>query len=290
MPNSPAGKKSLAGKTSPESELDNTLENKQSTVPSGDNAVIHLLNGDALQSRFPAEITGQQLVMRECLIDGPATKASGSALYTQRSNYLQKYDSGGDFPDYHEFVVPTFEKLMGLSGGESVYCWFEHDLFCQCNLWFCLFLLSHSKAGSVYLVQPNQGNEYSYAGMSNTELSESLKHATLLSLDEINSFAELWLAYAAKDLAQMTAIASRAFSRFSFVKSAVNAELARVPDQQGLGEPERVLCKIMNELYSGKMQQKAEFSTVFREFSRQMGRYSFGDLQVKAMFDQLRAN
>ena len=119
MPNSPAGKKSPAGKTSPESELGNTIENKQIPVPSDDNAVIHLLNGDALQSRFPAEITGQQLVMRECLIDGPATKASGSALYTQRSNYLQKYDSGGDFPDYHEFVVPTFETTNGLKMAEK---------------------------------------------------------------------------------------------------------------------------------------------------------------------------
>ncbi|REL27317.1 hypothetical protein DXX93_12580 [Thalassotalea euphylliae] len=266
------------------------VNNLPNAVSSDEHSVIHLLNGDVLLRRFPAEITGEQLVMRECLIDGPATKASGTALYAQRSDYLQKYANGEDFPDYHEFVVPTFDKLMELSGEEAVFCWFEHDLFCQCNLWFCLFLLLQGKANPVYLVQPNQGNEYCYAAMSNAELVTSFERAVPLSRDDINSFAALWLAYAAKDHAQMTAIASRALSHFSFVAAAVNAELARVPDQQGLGEPERVLCQIMHELSSGSKQQGPEFSAVFSEFSRQMERYSFGDLQVKAMFDELRAS
>ena len=34
---------------------------------------FHVLNGDALKEQFPPTITGDIIVIRECLVDGPVT-------------------------------------------------------------------------------------------------------------------------------------------------------------------------------------------------------------------------
>ncbi|WP_448555845.1 hypothetical protein [Thalassotalea montiporae] len=249
--------------------------------------VIHLLNGDALKQRFPATINGEQLVMRECLIDGPSTAMVGEKLFQQRAEYLKQYAVDNTFPDYFSYVVPTFTKLASVTSGDKIYCWFEHDLFCQCNLWFCLNFLATTSAKDIYLVTPNQGNEYSFANMSDNELTDALDKAVNLTVDEVQCFAQLWLAYAVKNYAEMTQFANALGERFSFVQAAVNAELARTPDSQGLGKPERVLREIISELSASSDHQTAEFGAVFRKFSQQMGIYGFGDLQVKAMYEKI---
>jgi hypothetical protein len=130
-------------------------------------------------------------------------------------------------------------------------------------------------------VRPNKGNEYSFASMSKEELVTALDNSQSIDSEQLALLAELWRLYQQKDHQQMLAIANQLHKTLPFLIPAIEAQQRRTPDEHGLGYPERKLLAVMKELNS------VEFVDVFRAFSAQEGIYSFGDLQVKQMFDRL---
>ena len=50
---------------------------------------VHVLNGDALLNQFPESLTGERLVMRECMIEGPLNGASLESFYQERIEFLK---------------------------------------------------------------------------------------------------------------------------------------------------------------------------------------------------------
>ena len=56
---------------------------------------------------------------------------------------------------YRDRVVPEFRKIISIPKDETVYLWFEDDLFCQINMWFAVHLLYTShQPEKVYWVRP----------------------------------------------------------------------------------------------------------------------------------------
>ncbi len=249
------------------------------------NKTTHILNGDALREFFPAEIAtevdGEIIVARECLIDGDVQGDSFEEFMANRAAVI------GQYPDctpqqYLQTTVPEFSKIRALTIDDTVVCWFEEDLFCQINFWYVCYLLTRdSSAQQVFLVRPNSGNEYSFAHMSALELLDAFQNKARLSEQQLEHLANLWLAYQQKNWQQLAQIGDALNSEFGFIKAAVQAQLDRLPDASGLGLPERELLAIM------RAQQNLSFASAFQEFYQAMAIYSFGDLQVKAMYDRL---
>ena len=245
----------------------------------------HILNGDALKQRFPQSVGGEIIVARECLVDGNVQGNDFETLMNNRAAFT------GQYPEcttegYYLNTVPEFKKIIDIDKGCQINCWFEDDLFCQVNFWYVLFLIfqNHQKV-TVYLVRPNQGNEYSFGDMSLSELTLAFQHRTIISAEHLVMLSELWPSYQNSvhnnEHNKLSQIAESLEDELPFLLPAVNAHIARTPDESGLGYPERVLLEIINA------QEFPSFGATFRAFNQKMALYSFGDLQVKAMYDLL---
>lgn len=247
------------------------------------NLQYHILNGDSLKQRFPQSIDGEIIVARECLVDGNVEGSDFELLMSNRAKFIGQYPECMS-EDYYEKTVPEFKKIIALNADCEITCWFEDDLFCQVNFWYVLFLLSQQSIECdhrIYLARPNKGNEYSFGHMSLSELTEAFNRRRFISPEQLVMLGELWPSYQKNDHGKLSQIANLIKDEFPFLLPAVNAHIARTPDESGLGYPDRVLLEIINT------QTQSTFKTVFRAFHQRMALYSFGDLQVKAMYDRL---
>lgn len=243
----------------------------------------HILNGDSLKLQFPRTIVGEIIVARECLVDGNVQGHDFDSLMNNRANFISQFPECTP-EDYYVKTVPEFKKIISLNSGSEITCWFEDDLFCQANFWYVLFLLSQKNTEReyrIFLARPNKGNEYSFGHMSLSELTEAFNNRRLISAEQVAMLRELWPNYQNNDHDKLRDIAKRLKDHFPFLLPAVNAHIARTPDENGLGYPERVMLEIINA------QKTPTFKTVFRVFHQRMALYSFGDLQVKVMYDRL---
>ena len=255
----------------------------QKPNPQHSNSRYHILNGDELKHQFPQSIDGEIIVARECLVDGNVEGNDFESLMSNRAKFIDQYPECTS-EDYYLKTVPEFKKVIALSSTSEITCWFEDDLFCQVNFWYVLFLLSQKKIGGerrIYLARPNNGNEYSFGHMSQSELIVAFQNRTLIFAEHLAQLGKLWPNYQQNNHSELSQIADSLKGEFPFLLPAVDAHIARTPDESGLGYPERVLLEII------KAQTQPTFKTVFRAFYQKMPLYSFGDLQVKAMYDRL---
>ncbi|NBC64259.1 MAG: hypothetical protein GVY07_01180 [Bacteroidetes bacterium] len=52
-----------------------------------------ILNGDALKGQFPVRVSGEIIVCRECLVDGPVNGETLDNLFERRANFIaNSYD------------------------------------------------------------------------------------------------------------------------------------------------------------------------------------------------------
>ena len=245
------------------------------------NNIYHILNGDSLKNQFPKSISGELIVARECLVDGNIQGEDINELFLNREKYLESY-SQVPAGTYFESTVPEITKITNIPADSVIYCWFEDDLFCQANFWFVLHLLVEKlSVDEVFLVRPSKGNEYSFGHMNTENLQKAFLQASLLSSVELEELSNLWCLYQNENYSDMLTIAENFTKKFNFLVPAIKAQIDRLPDSNGLGRPERSLLAIMKEL------KTEDFPAVFSVFHQREAIYSFGDLQVKRMFDEL---
>src|SRR5215210_3615464 len=102
---------------------------------------IHVLAGDALAENFnKTGIDGEVAVCRECLIEGDVKAENLNDFWEIRADFIVSV-YGENKEKYFETVADEFRKLNNLTPGAEVNLWFEYELFCQTNMWFCLDLL-----------------------------------------------------------------------------------------------------------------------------------------------------
>lgn len=257
--------------------------------------IVHILNGDALADRFPKEVTGELVIARECLVDGDVPNLPFEAFMKARAEFISQYpQSQCSAQQYLDSSVPEFEKIRQLTHNDEVNLWFEEDLFCQVNLWYVISLiLNDTDIKTLALIRPNCGNEYNFSAMSNEELQNALISKQVLSASEMKLLAQCWENYQAHNYTGFDSLLTKLPNSLKFLQNAIEAELARQPDESGLGLPERTLLNIMKKIASAKNSSgniqatKPCFSEVFQAFYPKMMVYSFGDLQVKCMYDDL---
>lgn len=246
---------------------------------------VHILNGDALLEQFPKILLGERLVVRECLMEGPANAPLPDDFYQMRANYLKSVHPGMGVVEYFTRTVPDLETIRQLPVNAQVILWFEDDLFCQVNFWFVCHLMNlRPHRREVYLVRPNEKNRYAFGGMTTDELQEAFLNRTPLRLGDQQVLQHLWKAFAIGDLPTMKRAALTIGSRIRAVKEAVAFYEASLPSAGFRGRPRETLLTIMKEL------QTQEFEPVFQEFRRREACYGYTDLQVKRFISELVDN
>ncbi len=237
----------------------------------------HILNGDALKEQFPTEkVSGEIIVTRECLIEGPANAKDLNEFFKIRSKFFEEvYGSSV----YRSFTLSEFEKIISINGGD-VHLWFEEDLFCQTNLWFVCSLL-YEKPLNVFLVSPKDALQYGFGGFNTEELYQLFQEKQRLTEIQLNQFTLLWFAYQASDLERLLKLGVQMSTEFPFIMKAIAAHFDRIPKNGNPGKPYQIIANIIRE------KSTKDFSIVFQEFVKRAPIYGFGDLQVKRIYDSV---
>lgn len=231
---------------------------------------MHVLPGDALVETFKKTgIEGEIAVCRECLIDGDSTAENLTDFWRERENYLgAAYPDSGDF--YAENVKSEFEKLLKVSAEDEVNLWFEYELFCQANMWFCLSLLKDKNA-DIFRVAPVVRGENDlwkgFGDLSESDLEKCFKQKIRFSDEDILLGVNLWEAYQNKDFQGLERLSETESDCFPYLEKVCRAAIEMQT------RPKERLQEIISE--------GTDFREIFQKFRETEGVYGFGDAQVK---------
>ncbi len=238
---------------------------------------IHVLAGDTLVETFEkTDIEGEIVVCRECLIDGDSAANSLDEFWRKRENYLAAaYPQTDDF--YRENVQTEFEKLLNVSAGDEINLWFEYELFCQTNMWFCLSLVQ-DKDANVSRVAPVVRSKSDlwkgFGGLSESDLEKCFANRTAFSDEDILLGANLWKAFQNKDTNRLADLSETKTACFPYLKEVCQAAIELQI---------RPKARLQTIISAGE----THFRKVFEEFNKTEGVYGFGDLQVKRICEEI---
>lgn len=233
--------------------------------------ILHVLPGDAIVEAFrEANIPGEIIVCRECLIEGPVAADNLYEFWKQRREFLETV-----YPEskisFAEQVVGEFVKLVDLPEETEVNLWFEHELFCQVNMWFCLRLLRETKA-KVFRVAPMVKSDDDIWNGFGEDLDECFSRRMRLEPQDIEFGIDLWRAYQNGDNDELLRLSEAGNGNFQYLCEVCLAA----------AEKETRPREIINQITSSGVN---DFDEVFTAFRRKAGIYGFGDLQVKRIYE-----
>lgn len=238
---------------------------------------LHVLPGDAYLDSFRGtDLEGDIVVFRECLVEGELWGPSLPEFWKTRETYLSK-----TYPDnnksYKRDVAAEIEKLFVPGAADEIYLWFEYELFCGVNYWFCLYLLRDSLA-TIYRVSPAvRGQETRWRGfgrLSSEELNECWADRVRLVREDVERGTELWLAFKTGNKHRLEALGTHESEAFPYLRE-VSAAAADAKTR-----PREILAEISPT-------GTGEFREIFVEFGKRAGVYGLGDEQVKRLLDEI---
>ena len=238
---------------------------------------VHVLAGDSLVETFKnTNIEGEIVVCRECLIEGEVQSNDLNEFWKVRAKFIgENYDAGKN--NYRQNVVSEFEKLQNLNPETETNLWFEYELFCQTNMWFCLFLLRQTQA-EVYRVQPSVRNENDvwrgFGDLDEEDLKKCYAARRKFSVEDLTLGANLWEAYRDKNFTRLSELAETKSNCFPRLKEVCAAEIEKQ------NRPQKTLRKI---IAGGE----TNFGKIFQQFSAREGVYGFGDSQVERIYNEI---
>jgi hypothetical protein len=238
--------------------------------------IYHVLPGDAQLPEFrKAGIDGEVIVCRECLAVGDVNAAGLSEFWDQRARFLLA-EYGEDEIEYHDKVAGELASLLDADEGDEVNLWFEYELFCSVNYWFCLYLLSETPA-NVYRVEPYQlKHEDRWDGFGEfdaADLLDSHAHRIELSRSDIELGRDLWLAFRSDNKERLSTLSTTDSKAFPHLSEVIDAACERD------SRPAEIVAEIMFE-------GRQTIDEVFPEFKSRAGIYGYGDLQVQKLIER----
>jgi hypothetical protein len=239
--------------------------------------IYHLLPGDAQVETFKQTgIDGEFLVCRECLIEGDVSGATLDDFLMNRATFFNGA-YGEDPTNYNANVASQLRKLTEMSGLDEVNLWFEYELFCSVNMWFCLDLVSKSDA-AIYRVAPGYltvGHRWDGFGRATADDMRRCYEARIkLSVDDIALGSKLWHAFQNSDKDGLRQLGKQESPAFPYLDELCEAA---IDCETG---PAAILKEIRNEGIT-------DFGLLFAEFRRRAGVYGYGDGQVKRILETI---
>ncbi len=239
--------------------------------------IYHVLPGDAQAEEFrKTGFDGELIVFREALIAGPIDAENIDDFWDERAQFILS-EYGEDVIDYHEKVADEISKLADVPDGSEVILWFEYELFCSVNMWFCLDLLKNSNS-NIYRVAPlNASPDDVWKGFGKHDaaaLSKCFESRIQFTAEDVEHGAKLWNAFRHRDPAKLLDFGEYRSPCFPFLKEVCVAAAAIDT------HPEKIVKELKAEGLNG-------IEDIFPEFQKRAGVYGFGDLQVGRILDKL---
>ena len=233
--------------------------------------IYHVLPGDAQVEDFRRTgLQGELLVCREALIEGAVSGENLDEFFKHRAAINDQ-----DPATYTTNCASQFRRLLDVGVLDEINLWFEYDLFCAVNMWFCLSLLRDSGA-DVYRAAPTHLRfEDRWDGFGNAHaeiLCICYDSRIKLSTSDIELGAELWNAFRARDFDKLLRLTSEPNTAFKYLAEVGQA--AAAIDTR----PAEIVREIKGE-------GKSDFKEVFPEFRQRAGVFGFGDSQVKRLMN-----
>jgi hypothetical protein len=234
---------------------------------------IHVLPGDSLAETFKnTGMEGDTIVCRECFVTGELTGDTLEEFWKTRENFVTS-EYGGERSKYRETVAGELNRLLVVEPSEEINLWFEYELFCAVNMWFCIDLLKDSGA-KLFRVQPKSiSSEDVWDGFgqhSDRDLVECVKARIQLSKEDISIASRLWSAFRVRDSETMKELGQYRSPGFPLLNEVCSAAV----------EIEKRPRKVVEDLKAAGI---SELSTLFPEFRKRAGVYGFGDAQVESL-------
>jgi hypothetical protein len=239
--------------------------------------IYHVLPGDAQVEDFlKTGIAGELIVFREALVTGPLDAIGPNEFWDARARFILG-EYGEDEIAYHEKAADEILRISDIGPDDEVNLWFEFELFCSVNFWYCLNELRDSGA-VVYRVAPvNLEPDDVWKGFGEhgpDELGAAFESRTEVSRDDLEHGAKLWNAYRNRDGATLRRLADYRSASLPFLKEV--AEAGSEMDSR----PLQIVREIRSEGF-------LTIEEVFPEFKKRAGVYGFGDLQVERLLDSI---
>lgn len=242
--------------------------------------MVHIANGDALAGTLrESTILGQLIVCREALIDGPVSSDTMEDFWQERARYIQEVFQASH-ADYFDSVKSEYDRIDSLNTDDDVCLWFEHDLFCQANMWFIVSLLEKRRITNVYRVSPLPRLNTKWEGFGRhtaDDLKACLTNRVTLTAGDFKLGNDLWNAYRKSDTGMLLFLGGSLSPCFPRLDEVCKAEA----DRKRNARPEKVLREIISK-------GNSEFHEIFRQFSQREAIYGFGDAQVQLMLKDVR--
>jgi len=242
--------------------------------------IYHVLPGDSLVDEFKkTHIEGEVIVCREALVDGPIDADTLDEFWDQRARFILA-EHGDDEIEYHEKVADSLNRLTEIAADDEVNLWFEYELFCSVNMWFCLSLLRETGA-AVYRVEPiglDEGHRWDgFAKFTAEDLQAAFELRTQFTKEEIALGTTLWNTYRRKNYTELRAAAAgREWPCFPYL-----AEVIAAAADEDIAPLEAV-----REIQAGG---ECDFGGIFEAFKQRAGVYGYGDVQVRRLIERSSA-
>lgn len=237
---------------------------------------LHVLPGDAYVDAFrQIDLDGDVAIFREALVDGDLRGESLSDFWQTRESYHSDVEEP-EQPPYKSYVASEVEKLLIPAIDDEIYLWFEYELFCSVNYWFCLHLLKDSSA-TIYRVSPairtQETRWRGFGSLGPEELRHCWNDRVRLTAEDVAHGSDLWQAFKNGNAVRLTELGIYESNAFPYLGEVVIAAT------EVETRPKKVLAEITSE-------GKTELADAFPEFVRRAGVFGFGDLQVKRLMDE----
>lgn len=215
---------------------------------------------------------GRTVVCRECLVDGPVGASDTlAAFFDRRASFIA--ETFGESPEiYRSRVAGELLRLTETGAGDEVNLWFENELFCQVNYWFCLFLLRDSGA-RVFRVSPVAEDWEGFARIDAESAALAFSRRAELDRASVGFGAGLWEYFSAGDLESLTR-AARSAPESGFPRI---EEVCRAAREIGYRPAETLRAIVAGG--------ETDFGKIFERFRAAEGVYGFGDAQVRRLLE-----
>lgn len=249
---------------------------------------LHITNGDSLAERIQElEISGEVVIWREILCEGPTVDEVNSALFLSKRKQFFKETFLISEEDYEEAFVVELNKLIAAEDYEEINLWFEFDLFCHINMIAVISILLQKKVQvPVYLLcsERLEGEKTKgLAPLNNKQLLNHFEQRIELKPDDLELANLVWEIYCGKDPQKLNPGMAKS-SNFEYLSSSMRAHLQRFPNvKTGLNTLEINLLKIIKGNTVNSHNQLLGYALQYQ------GYYGYNDDQMLRLIDKMAA-
>ena len=243
--------------------------------------VYHILNGDALKEQISSVLDGELIICRELMMEGPCQGADLDSILKTRQDFFSK-ELGITETEYTAKSISELKKLQQLKNRDEINLWFEDDLFCQSNLWFCVFVISQlGFLVELFYIRPKEATTFGFGGLNTKELLIALENKNTLTQEDIDLIIKVWKAFQVSDFQSLKQMSINFKTKMPWISEAIDAHLARFIFEGSFGLHEELMLQSIKET------DQPDFKSTFKLFSSKASVYGYGDLQAKKIYDKM---